>query len=61
MLQLILTYTILIFATAYVIYKLARTFFPRKEEIIGCGSDCGCDAVKLKKDILELSRNKSHT
>lgn len=59
MLQLILTFTILTLASGYVVYKLIRTLFPKKEEIVGCGSGCGCDAVKMKKEILELKSKKA--
>jgi hypothetical protein len=59
--QLILTYVILTLVTGYVIYKLRKILFPRKEESAGCGSDCGCDAVKLKKEILNSDKtHKSH-
>ena len=57
--QLILTYTILAGIAAYVIYRLIRTLFPKKEAQVGCGSNCGCDAVKMKKEILELHKMKN--
>jgi hypothetical protein len=58
MIQLVLTYSIVTLTSIYVVYKLIRMLFPRKQEIIGCGSDCGCDAVKLKKEILEIKKTK---
>ena len=57
--QLILTYTILALVACYGAYKLIRTLFPRKQETVGCGSGCGCDAVKMKKEILELNMKKA--
>jgi hypothetical protein len=59
MIQLVLTYSIVILTSIYVVYKLIRMLFPGKQEIIGCGSGCGCDAVKLKKEILEIKNSKS--
>jgi hypothetical protein len=56
MTQLILTYAILTLVTGYVVYKLRKTLFPKKEESVGCGSGCGCDAVKLKKEILNSDK-----
>jgi hypothetical protein len=56
--QLVLTYSILILVILYVGYKLIKTLFPKKQDIVGCGSNCGCDSVKLKKEILEAGRNK---
>lgn len=57
-LQLILTYSILALVSAYVIYKLIKMLWPSKKETIGCGSGCGCDSVKLKKDLSELRQNR---
>jgi hypothetical protein len=57
--QLILTYSILSLASGYVVYRLVRMIIPKKEEITGCGSGCGCDTIKLKKEILEINRKKA--
>lgn len=51
--QTILTYTIVILALSFAIYKLFQIVIPKKKSDPGCSSGCGCDAVKLKKDILE--------
>jgi hypothetical protein len=51
--QEILTYCILALTLCYVGWKLFGMFKPEKRNDAGCGSSCGCDAVKLKKEILE--------
>jgi len=60
MIQMILTYTILILVIGYVVYKLTKTLFPGKQESMGCGSGCGCDAKKLKEEIIEVGKNKNN-
>ncbi len=53
LIQHILTYTILAAAAGYAVYSAAKAIFPKKEELQpGCGHGCGCDAVKMKKDLL---------
>jgi len=53
--QAILTYTIVLLALGFATYKLFEIIFPKKKSDPGCSSGCGCDAVKLKKEILEKS------
>jgi hypothetical protein len=56
--QTILTYSILTAVGLYTAYKLFRIAFPKKEETLGCSSGCGCDAVKLKREILEARKSR---
>ncbi len=59
LIQPILTYTILSAASGYVFYYCYKALFPMKEENLpGCGPGCGCDTVKMKKDILEARKLK---
>lgn len=57
-LQIILTYSLVTLVSAYAVYKIFRTLWPGKQEAAGCGSNCGCDSAKVKKDILELKQKK---
>jgi hypothetical protein len=52
--QEILTYIIVSVASAFVIVSLYRTLFPGKsiDQHGGCASNCNCDAVKMRKDLL---------
>ncbi|NVO18261.1 MAG: hypothetical protein HXX13_01085 [Bacteroidetes bacterium] len=57
--QLILTYTTICLVSGYVLYKLARTIFHKKEVVTGCGSNCGCDSNEEKKALLRMKTTKS--
>ncbi|MBK7027955.1 MAG: hypothetical protein IPH45_01520 [Bacteroidales bacterium] len=51
--QEILTYSVLALTLCYAGWKLFRMFLPEKKNEVGCSSGCGCDTVKLKKEILD--------
>jgi hypothetical protein len=53
MMQIILTYAILAIAIGFTAYKLLQIIIPKKRSDAGCSSGCDCDAVKLKKEVLE--------
>jgi len=51
--QEIITYTIVTAAISFTLYSFLRVLFPGKKEIShGCSSNCKCDAVKLRKELL---------
>jgi hypothetical protein len=51
--QEIATILIVAIASGYGILSLFRVLFPRKSETKhGCSSNCNCDAVKMRKELL---------
>jgi hypothetical protein len=52
--QEILTYTIVGISSAFALVSLYKTLFPGKsaDQHGGCSSNCNCDAVKTRKDLL---------
>ncbi len=54
-LQEILTYVIVAFASGVVLYSLYKAVFPGKQgnQQGGCSSNCNCDAVKMRKELLK--------
>lgn len=59
--QEILTYIIVGVAVGFALYSLYKTIFPPKSEYQhgGCSSNCNCDAVKVRKELL-IHKNKSN-
>lgn len=52
--QEIITYILIAVAVGIVLYSLYNTLFPGKsaDQHGGCSSNCSCDAVKMRKDLL---------
>ena len=54
-----LTYIILTTASVYVAIQSYKAIFPKKEvSASGCGIGCGCEGVKIKKEILLARKTK---
>jgi hypothetical protein len=57
--QEILTYIIVVSASGLVIYNLYKTIRPGEKGNSGCSSNCKCDAVKMRKDLLKNTKKQT--
>jgi len=58
--QEILTYTIVGIAAIYGLWSLYKVLFPAKQENQhGCSSNCNCDAVKVRKELLVNTKRRN--